>query len=103
MDERTSIALIGILLAFAVLYGYFYSRRARSLLEGWATKNGVGLVYAERRLLRKGPFIWSSRGQVVYRIEVLDQKGNDRRGWVRCGSWLLGVLANQVEVKWDGE
>jgi hypothetical protein len=29
--------------------------------------------------------------------------GGVRSGWVRCGSWWLGLLSDQVEVRWDQE
>ena len=77
-----------------------YVTRSKYLLEKWADENRHQLLYAEHRMLRKGPFLWSGRGQAVYRVEIRDERG-DRSGWVRCGSWWLGVLVDQVEVKWD--
>src|SRR5262249_35973173 len=49
----------------------------------------------------RGPFFWtSSKGQTVYRVTV-EVKGAVRTGWVRCGSWWLGLRSEQVEVRWD--
>jgi hypothetical protein len=94
---------LGIVLALAGAAFAMYQlvSRSRYLLTEWAYQNGYELLTAQLRPFRKGPFWWSSRGQTVYRVEARDQQGNIRTGWVRCGSGLLGVLANVVEVKWD--
>jgi hypothetical protein len=52
-------------------------------------------------LFRRGPFWWSGKGQVVYRVAVRDERGHDWQGWVRCGHWLTGLLSDAVEVRWD--
>jgi hypothetical protein len=45
-------------------------------------------------------FFWTtSQDQVVYYVTVLDQLGRERRGWVRCGSWFLGMFSNQADVR----
>jgi hypothetical protein len=90
-------------LALAALIGqiYLYATRPRNLMQNWAEENGVQLTRVEFRPFRRGPFLWSSRGQTVFRVEVCDREGNRRSGWIRCGSMLLGVFAKQIEVKWD--
>jgi len=93
----------GVLVILAILGGYFYVYFSRSelLLEKWANENRYQLLHAEYRSIRKRPFLWSAKGQAVYRVEIRDEQGNNRKGWVRCGNWLLGVFANEVKVKWD--
>ena len=94
---------LGILLILAILGSYFrvYFSKSKRLLEKWATENRYQLLHAEYRSIRKRPFLWSAKGQAVYRIEIRDEQGSTRKGWVRCGSWLLGVFADEVAVKWD--
>ena len=99
-DATTALAVI-MLLTIMGLYLYFHFTRARLLLERWAADNRYRLVRAEHRIFRKGPFFWSGRGQAVYRVEICDEHGNDRQGWVRCGTWFVGVFADKVEVSWD--
>ncbi|MCP4536360.1 MAG: hypothetical protein GY832_04365, partial [Chloroflexi bacterium] len=53
------------------------------------------------RLFRRGPFWWSGKGQVVYRVEVRDEHGHDYLGWVRCGHWVTGMFSDAVEARWD--
>ena len=97
---------VTILLTIVALLGaaggiYAYVSRSNYLLEKWADENRYQLLRVGHRMFRKGPFLWSGRGQTVYRVRVQDERGNERRGWVRCGSWWLGVFTNKIEVKWD--
>jgi hypothetical protein len=104
MNEQVfgGLAII-VLVGFVAFVIYIQMRRARDLLEGWAEENGYEILESEHRFFRKGPYIWSGRGQVVYRVWVRDSAGVERLGWVRCGSWFAGVLSDKVESRWDGE
>ena len=93
------MAIVALLGAAAGIYAFV--SRSTYLLEKWADENRFRLLHAEHRMFRKGPFLWSGRGQTVYRVGVQDERGFERRGWVRCGSWWLGLITDQVEVKWD--
>ena len=99
MLEKT----LGVLAILAILGWYFsvYFSKSKRLLEKWADENRYQLLHAEYRSIRKRPFLWSAKGQAVYRVEIRDEQGNNRQGWVRCGHWLLGVFADEVKVKWD--
>lgn len=88
--------------SIAVVFMIWHFRRSRALLARWAADEGVVLVEVEERTLLTGPFWWhKSRGQGVYRIRVRDLAGAERVGWVLCGSWLLGMQSDRVEVRWD--
>ena len=95
--------VLGAVVILAILGWYFYNYFSRSklLLEKWANENQYQLLHAEYRSIRRRPFLWSAKGQAVYRVQIRDEQGNNRKGWVRCGSWLLGVFADEVKVKWD--
>jgi hypothetical protein len=82
---------------------WFWSRaRASSMLQRWAFTHGLRLVSADHRSMFRGPFWWrTSRGQSVYRITVQYPDGTIRQGYARCGGWLLGLLADVVDVQWD--
>lgn len=41
--------------------------------------------------------------QTVYRVTVEDGAGDVRRGWVRCGGFMVGLWSDKVQVKWDNE
>lgn len=98
------VLLLIILGVLAVLVAYVTGayRRAAHLLTQWATTNGYHIVESDRRYMRKGPFTWtSSQSQIVYHVTVQDPSGNVRRGWVRCGNFLLGPWKDDVDVSWD--
>jgi hypothetical protein len=102
VDVLRSLLLILLILVPAGLVQVWYFRRAASLLSEWAERECLHLVSREQRWLRQGPFFWtSSNWQAIYRVTARDRAGNLRQGWVRCGSWLFGVLSQDVEVRWD--
>ncbi|MDD5542330.1 MAG: hypothetical protein PHX83_04080 [Acidobacteriia bacterium] len=95
-----------LLVIFAVSIGIaglvFTLRRSRSLLNHWAAQNGFEILQAKVRMLFAGPFTFRhSRGQIVYLVRVRDRAGMERSGWVRCGSFWLGVLSDETEVRWE--
>ncbi len=76
--------------------------RSQSLLDQWAQQNGFRIVNSERRMLMRGPmFLTTTKGQEVYYVTVEDQAGKVRSGYVRCGGKMLGMLSDNVDVRWD--
>jgi hypothetical protein len=93
---------IGAVVVLVLLALWWHYGRSSSLLHQWAAENGYRIVRQQYRNFFKGPFFWTSaRGQTVYYVVVEDAAGNTRSGWVRCGSWWLGLLSDNVEVRWD--
>ena len=104
MDEPViGVLVMVVLVGFVAFIITIQIRRAQTLLKGWAEENGYEVLDSEHRLFRKGPYIWSGRGQAVYRVWVRDRGGVERLGWVRCGSWFAGLLSDKVESQWDKE
>jgi hypothetical protein len=96
--------VIFIIVALAAGLGMWIWGKARgaSMLQTWAAANGFRLLESEERGLLKGPFFWTaSKNQKVYRVTVEYPDGALRRGWVRCGGWFLGLMSDQVDVRWD--
>jgi len=91
------VSLIAIFILVLTLW------RARRILESWAEDNNYRLLSSEIRWLRKGPFLsWStSKNQVVYHVTVQTLDSQIKRGWVKCGSFWLGIFKNKVEVRWE--
>jgi hypothetical protein len=86
----------------AVLTLVWHFGRSSSLLRRWAAENGYRILSQEYRVLRQGPFFWTSaRGQAVYYV-VVEDAVQKRSGWVRCGGWWFGLWSDNVEVRWDG-
>lgn len=87
-----------------VVYVAWCFSRSRSLLQRWASENGLQIL--DSKLSPSGPPSWnwtSSRSQTVYFVRVRDNDGRERRGWVRCGSFWAGVFSDKTEVRWEDE
>ena len=101
-DELAGAAVVIAVVLFVILVLVWQINRSRSLLEQWAAENNYRILAAQQRFLVRGPFFWTtSKGQTVYRITVQDPSGAQRTGWLRCGSWPLGLLSDRVQAKWD--
>ncbi len=99
--NKVQTLLVFVVIAAALWWSF---SRSRSLLKQWADENDYEILDSEYRIFRKGPFFWtSSRGQTVYYVKTRDKQGNMRSGWVRCGSWWWGLLADETEVRWEDE
>ena len=96
------VLLLFLLLGIAMLI--FHYQRSGSVLNKWAAANGYRILSSERRHLRRGPFFFTTaRDQEVYRLTVEDSAGRIRQGYVRCGSYFLGMFSDKAEVRWDKE
>ena len=92
------IIFIGVIIASVV----WKESRGQELLERWARENSFRLLNVEECYFNRGPFFWTTaKGQVVFRVEVQDSQGRQRNGWVRCGSWIGGLLSDETEVRWE--
>jgi hypothetical protein len=103
MDNSAFGILFILILVPIAIFGIAMSiSRPRTILERWADANGFQIVHAERRTFFRGPFFWrSTKDQVVYYVTVRDSSGAARRGYVRCGGWVLGLMSDAADVQWD--
>ena len=77
--------------------------RAKASLRNWIDRHGYTLLNADRRIIRKGPYLWASSGQVVFRVTLLDSNQNSHMAWVKCGSyWKGAAFSDDVEGMLDG-
>jgi hypothetical protein len=91
-----------VVAAFIVLGFWWQRSRAITLIDNWAQQNGFTIISRERRFFRLGPFFWTTaRGQEVWHVTVVDPDNQNRSGWVRCGSWFLGLMSDKTEVRWE--
>jgi hypothetical protein len=92
--------VLAVAAAIGMLTWHF--SRSRSVLERWAEQHSFEIVHSEYRFFFQGPFFWTTfRGRTVYRVKVRDGSGELHSGWVRCGSFFLGLLSDKAEVRWD--
>lgn len=95
-------AVVFLYLVFAHINNWFEARSELALRQ-WARSANYDLLKHERKL-DPGPFSWLTTWcQTVFHVTVVDDRGHTRRGWVRCGNMLIGVVSLKAEVRWDDE
>lgn len=101
-NDIFSITLMA-LVAAGILYGAytFMKTRSEEILSRWVHENGYKIIDYQAKVFNRGPFIWASKNQAIFRVAIEDAEGTQRTGWVRCGSYWGGIFSDQVEVKWD--
>lgn len=93
--------VVVIVLVIGGLSMMWHFSRGRTVLERWAAENGYEILQSRYRHLLKGPFfVRSGKGHAVYHVTIRDRGGAVRTAYVRCGSWLGGLLSDHVVVEW---
>ena len=99
MDNNILIFCLSLI---AVVIFLTYSR-ARSILQTWADENGYEILSSNPRFLGRGPYKYTLMGkQWVFHVTVRATDGTTKTGYVKCGSFLWGVMVNRAEASWDG-
>jgi hypothetical protein len=101
--EAVLVILIIIASLFVVgVVAYIIIGRSKNIVYAWAESEGYELLECEYCAGRKGPFLLtSSSGQTICRITVKTSDGEIRRGWIKCGGFLFGIINSKTEVVWD--
>ena len=101
MEQLIPILAVPLVIVIAI-YGIVWRfNRSRSILDRWASGQGIEVLNAEYRVLRTGPFFFRhDENQTVYYVTIRDQVGNVRHAYLRCGGWFLGLLSDAVAVEW---
>ena len=98
----TSSLAVPVIFALIIAIWIWTFSRGRHILDRWAADNRYQIVSSRYRWLPLGPFFWkSSRQQMVYYVVVKTMDGQTRRGWVRCGSFLWGVIQYKAKFVED--
>jgi len=94
----TLIYIIGVAVMMAVMMFVSWSHIGRSwkIVKQWTHDNDMELIKVQRRFWRRGPYWYAGSCRDVFRVTVRDSLGQVRRGYVS-----LGLLSDQVDVKWD--
>ena len=98
------VGLLALGLAGLGAAGWWYrvlDSRSRAMLASWAQGQGLDLLQVELKPFLKGPYWFSSKAQMVYRISVRQADGSALSGWARCGGAVLGPGVDKVAVRWD--
>jgi len=94
--------IVGIALCFMGAYFVIHFFRGRAALKRWAQEHGFQILKSQAVSSFAGSFTWN-HNLAIYFVQVRDQEGKTRDGWVRCGSFWLGVLSSKTEVRWKDE
>ncbi len=105
------VGSIAALVFFLVRHAAGSGDRLRAILAGWAENRGYELVEVGDASGRDHPFKdrfgfgFGKRPAVVRHIEVRDERGRERQGWVylpmrMVGRSFAGYLTNELEVAW---
>lgn len=83
-----------------ILYLQFVLETVPEALGRWAKESGNRIVRKRRAFLcvpfANDPSIW----RTIYRIEVLDNGGTPKTGWLNLGGDDL-LTVSRIEVRWD--
>jgi hypothetical protein len=102
MDNPLPIIVFAGVIVLGLLITWWRFQRASGMLREWARERGYELLSYQYCGFWRGPFwFWTSKGQMVYYIQVRQPDGSVRGGYVRLGNWFVGMLADEVEVAWD--
>lgn len=101
MDPALLVVVVALLAVLSLAWSF---SRANEIRARWAAQHGFEILSATYCWFWRGPFWWrSTDGQFVFRIVVRDRDGRQRSGWLRCGSWFLGLLSREATVVWEDE
>ena len=99
-----AILIFGGVLAVGVYMVRFQRRKGEAMLAAWAAGQRLRILECQpANPPGTGPMHRNAADkQVVYRIKATDESGHVRKGTVRVGTAVLGVLSDEVAVDWDG-
>jgi hypothetical protein len=101
-EDWAAVILVPIIAILGIWFLVRREKRKTKMLNRWAAEQGVRLIDRDERGMVRGPYFWGTAGgQVVYRVAAEFPGGEIRHGWVRLGTWPVGLLSNEVDVKWD--
>ncbi|MBV8879395.1 MAG: hypothetical protein JO332_05505 [Planctomycetaceae bacterium] len=97
-SDQTSILICCTALGVIFLAGLYWAwHRSHSRLHEWGKANGFEILSHKEHW----HFNPEALGQSVYRVTVRDTAGRQRRGTARCETRWLGLLPDEVAVRWD--
>jgi hypothetical protein len=95
------LVLCSILLVFVAAYVFDYCQ-TRGRIQRWAEANSFRIHCLGYRWIFKRPFSYARlQGGTVYRIDMDDDQGQQRIGFIRCHGWLSLMPGARMQVIWD--
>tara|TARA_B100001013_G_C24575117_1_gene428246 strand:+ start:674 stop:919 length:246 start_codon:yes stop_codon:yes gene_type:complete len=75
------VCVLALMVALIIWFHAKLSGKARTLMEPWASENGLELLHVESRWFRQSPFFWSSKSQWVYYV-TLQVQGQTKTAYI---------------------
>src|SRR5438128_2353596 len=97
MDTSVILICSGVL---GIIFGLGFlwaNHRSKSMLDEWGKSNGFEILSHEERL----SFTPESVTRSTYRLTVRDTAGRRRSGTARVETRFLGLLPEEIAVRWD--
>jgi len=104
MNENIIITIVAVLTGIGFYFFWAcYRKSGYRELEKWADRQGYTILYFEQRHLKTGPFFLSTRSRLqhVFYVTLEDKEGNQSKAWIKVGGVILGLLSNEIEIKWE--
>jgi hypothetical protein len=99
-----AIALLVAGVSLALVFFTYFACQAmlqmEQVLPRWAKEQGLRIIPREPRTIFRGTYFFSNRYKLVYHVEVEDQEGRQKKGWVCVGWWCIVGFSENVEVRW---
>lgn len=96
----TVIAVAIVIVANVILFIWVAKRRPS--VAQWAAEHQLEVLESQHRILRRGPFWWTSgKDYVVYWVRAKDRDGATRSGFVRFGLDWCGRWTGESSVDWE--
>ncbi len=103
MQSVGVILLMILFFGVALAFQFSGNQKARDVIDQWAEQEGVSVI-SKQYLFNGGKFFFShSKSQRVYRVVVQTGQGQQRTADIRCGSWIGGMLSDNLSVRWHDE
>ncbi|MEI6233757.1 MAG: hypothetical protein WCT04_11935 [Planctomycetota bacterium] len=99
-QDHFALVLSLLMIPFTIGVLYWFLVLPDKRLNQWAQKRGLKLITSDDVTNSDNPYS-IARGQIVFRIKVLNPDGMERTGYLKCGSVYGGLLSDYCEEFWD--
>ena len=102
LDTVITLIWLVIIVVGLTIYTTYHKSSGEKALQKWAEREGHTIIDSEWKWALYGPFFFTctSQSQRVFKVTLRTKDGRLRKAWVRLGGYFLGLMSDQVDVKW---
>ena len=102
MDTLFTILPAIIFVILITAFMTYHKNSGLREVEKWAKDEGLEILSAEYRWVKRGPyFISSSNYQRIFYVTVRDESGKIKKCWIKAGGLLFGLLSDKFDIRWE--